>query len=118
MLDAFVDERDVFFFLKIAHVPLVCCNRYVYTPIFMGWMNMKAAAHAKAFPEKLSLETVQNVKTFTQFNSHILSPVFDFSSPDVCFAAVVVVVVLWLHLVYVEQKTACNLGVRVRVRQS
>ncbi|CAM9608442.1 unnamed protein product [Ectocarpus sp. 6 AP-2014] len=57
-------------------------GRYVYTPIFMGWMNMKAAAHAKAFPEKLSLETVQNVKTFTQFNSDILSPVFDFSSPD------------------------------------
>ncbi|CAN0059708.1 unnamed protein product, partial [Ectocarpus sp. 4 AP-2014] len=54
--------------------------------------------------------------TFTQFNSHILSPIFDFSSPDVRFAAVVFVVVLWFHLVDVEQKTACNLGVRVRVR--
>ncbi|CAN0374571.1 unnamed protein product [Pylaiella littoralis] len=57
-------------------------GRYVYMPVFLGWMNSKATAHAKAFPEQLSLETVQTVKTFTQFNEHVTSPLFDFSTPE------------------------------------
>lgn len=56
-------------------------------PVFLGWMNIKAQAHAKAFPDKLSLETVQSVKTFTEFNSRITAPLFDFSSPDVRVAS-------------------------------
>lgn len=52
-------------------------------PVFMGWMKVKAEAHARAYPDKLSLDTVDGVKTFSQFNSRITSPVFDFSSPEV-----------------------------------
>lgn len=55
----------------------------VYMPVFMGWMKLKAEAHAKAHPDKLSKETVDSVKTFSQFNSRITSPLFGFSSEDV-----------------------------------
>eukprot|EP00903_Cladosiphon_okamuranus_P020831 g19131.t1 len=56
--------------------------RRVYMPVFMSWMKIKAEAHARAYPDKLSMETVDSVKTFTQFNSRITSPLFDFSSLD------------------------------------
>lgn len=52
-------------------------------PVFMSWMKAKAEAHANAYPDKLSMETVESVKTFSQFNSRITSPVFDFSSDEV-----------------------------------
>lgn len=61
----------------------VCAHSRVYMPVFMSWMKTKAEAHAKAYPDKLSMETVDSVKTFSQFNSRITSPVFGFSSPEV-----------------------------------
>eukprot|EP00752_Nemacystus_decipiens_P003301 g3055.t1 len=54
----------------------------VYMPVFMSWMKIKAEAHARAYPDKLSMETVDSVKTFTQFNSRITAAVFDFASDD------------------------------------
>lgn len=56
-------------------------------PVFMSWMNKKATAHAKLYPDQLSLETVESVKTFTQFNSRITSPVFGFPSDEVSEAS-------------------------------
>lgn len=57
-------------------------------PVFMDWMKAKAEAHAKAYPDKLSMETVDGVKTFGQFNSRITAPVFGFSSVEVGACAV------------------------------
>lgn len=52
-------------------------------PVFLAWLNIKAAEHAKAYPDKLRLDDVNSIKTFTQFDSLVTLPVFGFSSPEV-----------------------------------
>ncbi|CAN0349861.1 unnamed protein product, partial [Laminaria digitata] len=51
-------------------------------PVFLACLTIKAAEHAKAFPDKVSLEDVQSVKTFLQFDSRITAPAFGFSSQE------------------------------------
>lgn len=54
-------------------------------PVFLAWLNIKAAEHAKAHPDQLSLDDtqVQGIKTFTQFDSLVTLPVFGFSTTEV-----------------------------------
>lgn len=52
-------------------------------PVFLAWLTFKATEHAKAYPDKLTLEDVQGVKTFAEFDSRVTLPVFGFSSPEV-----------------------------------
>lgn len=52
-------------------------------PVFLTWLTIKASEHAKAFPGKISLEDVQSVKTFLQFDRDITVPAFGFSSREV-----------------------------------
>lgn len=59
------------------------CCRYVYMPTFLAWLNVKAMAHARAYPEVLSLEDVHGVKTFGDFDTYVTLPIFGFSSKEV-----------------------------------
>lgn len=52
-------------------------------PVFLAWLSIKATEHAKIYPDKLTLEDVHGVKTFTDFDTRVTSPVFGFSSPKV-----------------------------------
>ncbi|CAN0101047.1 unnamed protein product, partial [Sphacelaria rigidula] len=51
-------------------------------PVFLSWLNMKAAEHARAYPEVLKLEDVENIKTFSQFDERVTLPVFGFQSKE------------------------------------
>ena len=52
-------------------------------PAFMAWLNVKAAEHAKAYPDVLNLEDLQDIKTFAQFDNSVTLPVFGFPSTEV-----------------------------------
>lgn len=54
-------------------------------PVFLAWLNIKATEHARAYPEVLNLEDVQNLKTFLQFDSKVTLPVFGFETAEVLF---------------------------------
>lgn len=53
-------------------------------PVFLSWLNLKAAEHARAYPEVLKLEDVENIKTFSQFDERVTLPVFGFQTKEVC----------------------------------
>lgn len=52
-------------------------------PVFLDWLNIKATEHARAYPDVLKLEEVQNIKSFSQFDSKVTLPIFGFESTEV-----------------------------------
>lgn len=58
-------------------------NRYLFMPVFLAWLSVKATEHARIYPEVLNLEDVQGVKTFSEFDTHVTLPVFGFPSKEV-----------------------------------
>ncbi|CAM9867794.1 unnamed protein product, partial [Discosporangium mesarthrocarpum] len=55
-------------------------GRFLYMPIFLSLLVGKAEAHAKLHPDKLDLDALSGIKTFTRFNEEVTLPLFSFQS--------------------------------------